>query len=401
MSEPPIRLREKAYAICRKALGAGHPRTLASYHDLADSHALAKDFGRARDLFKLVVAGRRKVLGPGHPDTAVSVFCLAFCVKVSKSARQARALLEQGLSDARQALGPGHPAVIKVASLLATLYWEQNDTESALKLKLSLLKEKRERLLPPGWPSPLAAALAEPCGEDEFSALSGGDPAARARLLGDSAQAAFAGVFMEAAIKIETYEFRRVDKLLTELQDLSLAEDPDSGGDADMAFMYAEAMCGLGAAVLALQTYGMVLNARTEALGPAHPDTVLTLLGLATAYSVSAQSISALKFTEFAWKELKKRKKPQWPDPVTEAAALEWLGELMLSLGDLAGFAAVLERLVSLTGKALGRGHRLTLRPATVLSVLHALNGDAAKALKYRKLSLEAERKLRGGGGKP
>ncbi|MDR3153448.1 MAG: tetratricopeptide repeat protein [Deltaproteobacteria bacterium] len=403
--------REEALAVRKKAFGAGHPSSLAALHDLAETHVQVEDFGRARDLLRRAVSGRRNSLGPGHPDTAASVAILALCEMECKSAGQALAHLKQGLSDARQALGPGHPSVRKSAAMLASLYWKHNDDKSVYELRLAMLAERRERLLSRGRPSPLAAALAEPCGDDEFSALSGGDQAARARLLGDSPQAAFADVFRSVALAIETCAFESVMEsgqfpfaARRPARQSALTEAGGKPGYSDgpeRDFRCGEALLGLGANSIAMHYHGEALKARAKAFGMAHPDTVFSLLAMAEASLAACDPSYSRTFAGNAWEALLKIGKPQRTDPETELAALERLAAVQMAAADLAGHAAVLERIVALLDKKLGRGHPRSLRHATALSVLHALNGDAAKARKYRKLSLEAQRRLRGGGGKP
>ncbi|MDR3152992.1 MAG: tetratricopeptide repeat protein [Deltaproteobacteria bacterium] len=396
--------REEALAIRKKAFGAGHPSSLSSLHDLAETHFQVEDFGRARDLIRRAASGRRNSLGPRHQDTAESVAILALCEMECKSAGQAIAVLEQGLSDASQALGPGHPAVRKSASFLASIYWKNNDDKSAYELRVSMLAKRRERLFPGGRQSPLAAALAEPCGDDEFRALSGGDPAARASLLGDSPQAAFAEVFRSAAFAIETRAFEsRLPPSAAgrPARPPALTEaggKPNVGGGPERDFMCGEALFGLGAIMIASHCHGEALKARVKALGIAHPDTVFSLLAMAEAFLAACDPIHARTFASLAWEALVPSGKPQWTDSETELAALERLAAIQMAAADLARHAAVLERLVYVLDKRLGRGHPRSLRHATALSVLHALNGDAAKARKYRELSLEAQRRLRGGG---
>jgi hypothetical protein len=394
-------LREEAYAIRRKAFGAGHPRSLASLHDLAAAHAQALNFGRARDLFRQAVSGRRKALGPGHPDTAESVIFLALCHMELQQLGRASEIMERGFSDARQALGPCHPAVIRAASMRASLFFLQGDCDGALKMRVALFNERWERLRPLGRLTSLAAAMSEPPGEDEFRALIGGETAARARLLGDSHQATFAEVFRAAALDVEIGEIKRDGKTRAELAAFMSAK----GGlrlssRPKVACKLGAAMCSMGAALLAATAYTMAVRANSKALGLAHPDTVFSALGLAAAHVIGCVLPDADRFAEYAWQALKKRGKPQWTDPELEIEALERVAAIKLASGDLAGHVAALERLVTLTVKACGRAHPRSQRHGAALSVLHALNGDAAKAERYRKLSLTAARTRHGGGGK-
>jgi tetratricopeptide (TPR) repeat protein len=402
MFDKAFPFREEALAIRTKAFGVGHPRSLASLHELAGAHAQAGDFGRARDLFRRAVSGRRKALGPGHPDTAESVISLALCHMKLRKIGLAREVMESGFSDARQALGPGHPAVIRAAAMQATLLFQQCDYDGAMEMRSALLNERWERLQPLGRLTSLASAMSEPPGEDEFRALVGGETAALARLLGDSPQAAFTELFRAAALAVETAEFKRAGKTIAEL----VALRPAKGGlrfsaDPEAACALGAAMCGMGAALLAVNAYKKAANAYSEALGMAHPDTVSSALGLASACVIGCELSEADRFAEHAWQTLKKRRKPQWADPEREMEALEKIAAIRLASGELAGHVAALERLVTLAVRAYGRGHPRSLRHATALSVLHALNGDAAKAERYRKLSLAGARNRRGGGRKP
>ncbi|MDR3154698.1 MAG: tetratricopeptide repeat protein [Deltaproteobacteria bacterium] len=386
-SEISLQVFDEAYVIRKKAFGEGDPRTLASIHDLAAAFLQKDDVRRGHDLLRQAVSGRRKRLGPGHPDTAESVVLLAVCHIKNKKLGQARSVMERGFSDARQALGPVHPVVVKSAAVLASILMLLGESVEAVNVKHALLNDRRERLRPGGLLTPLAAALSELCAEDEFRALSGGDQAARARLLGDSPQAAFAGVFREAAFAVETGLFDRAGRLFVELTEINAAAGRLYFSESlDTVFTYCDAMSAVGATLPASIAYREAREASSKASGFAFPDSVFFNLGLATMHLVGGEPPDADLFSGYAWQELKKRGKPRRADPARELEALERLAAIRLALGDLAGHAEVLERHVSLTVKALGRGHRRSWRPSIALSLLHALNGDAAKALKYREL---------------
>ena len=53
-------------------LGADHPDTLTSRHNLAAAYEAAGRLGEAIPLFEQTLADRERVLGPDHPDTLAS-----------------------------------------------------------------------------------------------------------------------------------------------------------------------------------------------------------------------------------------------------------------------------------------------------------------------------------------
>ena len=64
-------LKERALAICEKALGPEHPHTATSLNNLACLLQAQGDLAGARPLFERALAIYEKALGPEHPDTAM------------------------------------------------------------------------------------------------------------------------------------------------------------------------------------------------------------------------------------------------------------------------------------------------------------------------------------------
>ncbi|WP_415640918.1 tetratricopeptide repeat protein, partial [Skermania piniformis] len=60
-----------------RVLGADHPNTLASRHNLAYTYRSAGRLGEAIDLFEAVLTDSVRVLGADHPNTLASRHNLA------------------------------------------------------------------------------------------------------------------------------------------------------------------------------------------------------------------------------------------------------------------------------------------------------------------------------------
>ena len=119
---PPL---QRAYALRRDRLGAEHPDTLTSAHNVARDFRALGDYARARSLDEDTLASRRQILGEDHPDTLTSANWLARDLHALGENEQARTLYENTLTRRRRALGEDHPDTLTSANYLA-------DTLSAL-----------------------------------------------------------------------------------------------------------------------------------------------------------------------------------------------------------------------------------------------------------------------------
>src|SRR5262245_12953924 len=72
-----VKLAEETLGLAEKELGATHPSTLLSVHNLAALYDAQGRYSEAEPLYKLALEGREKMLGTEHPDTLRSANYLA------------------------------------------------------------------------------------------------------------------------------------------------------------------------------------------------------------------------------------------------------------------------------------------------------------------------------------
>jgi Tetratricopeptide repeat len=70
--EEAIPLQERTLADSERVLGADHPDTLTSRHNLAGAYQAAGRLEEAIPLYERTLADRERVLGADHPDTLTS-----------------------------------------------------------------------------------------------------------------------------------------------------------------------------------------------------------------------------------------------------------------------------------------------------------------------------------------
>ena len=68
---------ESVLAARTRLLGAEHPDTLRTAHDLADTLYAQGDYAGARARYEAVLAARTRLLGAEHPDTLATAHNLA------------------------------------------------------------------------------------------------------------------------------------------------------------------------------------------------------------------------------------------------------------------------------------------------------------------------------------
>ena len=78
----PSRCIQRALAANERILGANHPETLRSVHNLAELYRSKGDDASAEPLLKRALAGNEKTLGADHPETLRSVHGLGAAIPV-------------------------------------------------------------------------------------------------------------------------------------------------------------------------------------------------------------------------------------------------------------------------------------------------------------------------------
>jgi hypothetical protein len=103
-----VRYWQQQHAAARHHLGADHPDTLTTRHELAYWQGETGDAAGAATAFELLLADRLRMLGPDHPDTLTTRHELAWCRGAAGDATRAAAEYEQLLADRLRILGADH-----------------------------------------------------------------------------------------------------------------------------------------------------------------------------------------------------------------------------------------------------------------------------------------------------
>jgi tetratricopeptide (TPR) repeat protein len=137
-------LREKALALCRRALGEDHPETAQSYLSLAISLDGQEKYAEARPLYEKALAVRRKALGELHPDTAAAYHNLGFNLSSQGRYAEAQPLHEKALAVCRDVLGEQDTHTATAYGDLATNLDDQGKHTAAEPLHRKGLAIKRK-----------------------------------------------------------------------------------------------------------------------------------------------------------------------------------------------------------------------------------------------------------------
>ena len=143
---PARALFERAHQLRRDTLGADHPDTLASAHNLAFDLRALGEYQQARDLDEDTLTRRRQILGEEHPDTLISASSLAGDLHELGDYQQARELNENTLTRSRQVLGEDHLTTLTSASSLARDLRALGECQQARDLEEDTLTRKRRVL---------------------------------------------------------------------------------------------------------------------------------------------------------------------------------------------------------------------------------------------------------------
>ncbi|MCB5265020.1 MAG: tetratricopeptide repeat protein [Candidatus Cloacimonetes bacterium] len=115
----------KALQIRESVLGAGHPDTADSLHNLANLYQAQGQYAKAEPLYLQALQIRELVLGREHADTATTLNNLAVFYQAQGRYDKAEPLHLRALKIKEQILGAEHPNTAYSLGNLANLYWAQ------------------------------------------------------------------------------------------------------------------------------------------------------------------------------------------------------------------------------------------------------------------------------------
>lgn len=143
-----LQLTEEVVALHKSKLGADHPDTLTSMHNLAIDYSEAGRRDEALQLTEEVVALRKSKLGADHPDTLRSMHNLAILYSEAGRRDEALQLMEEVVALRKSKLGADHLDTLKSDRLLAHL---SQEPEEPTRVDGTQNIPKRPRLKLPRW----------------------------------------------------------------------------------------------------------------------------------------------------------------------------------------------------------------------------------------------------------
>ncbi len=129
-------------------LGAEHPHTLFSHHDLGVAYWCAGRYAEAIETLERVIWLREIRLGPFHAETIHSPNRLADALRAAGRHAAAIALQEETLRLGQDALGPDHPYTLHGLDILASAYEAVGRWDEAERLLCLLVTRRRQRNAP-------------------------------------------------------------------------------------------------------------------------------------------------------------------------------------------------------------------------------------------------------------
>ena len=323
-------------------LGADHPDTLSSQHDLASAYWSAGRLDQAIALFERTLADREQVLGADHPDTLSSQHDLASAYQAAGRLDQAIALFERTLADREQVLGADHPDTLSSQHDLASAYQAAGRLGHAIALYDST-RAGRERVLGADHPDTVTS----------WHGLAG---------------AYLAAGWLDQAIAI--YE-----RTLADRERVLGADHLDTLiSRYDLAFAYQAA----GRLDQAIALFERTLADRERVLGADHLHTLTSRHGLAFAYQAAGRLAEAISLFE---RTLAGRERVLGADHLQTLACRNNLASAYQAAGRLDQAIALSERTLADCERALGADHSFTLTSRNDLAYTYSKAGRLDQAI--------------------
>ena len=117
-----IAIYEPLLADRERILGAEHPDTLSTRHNLAFAYQAAGRVAEAIAIFEPLLADSERILGAEHPDTLATRHNLAGAYRAAGRVDEAIAIYEPLLAERERILGPAHPSTLTTRNNLAGAY---------------------------------------------------------------------------------------------------------------------------------------------------------------------------------------------------------------------------------------------------------------------------------------
>ena len=304
-----IQIAEPLLAEQERVLGADHPDTLTTRHNLANAYRDAGRTAEAITMHEQTLADRKRLLGVDHPDTIATRNNLANAYRAAGRTAEAITLFEQALADRERLLGVDHPDTLATRYYLANAYRDAGRTAEAITMHEQTLAD-RERLLGVDHPYTIATrnnlsnAYRDACRTAEAITMLEQTRADRERVLGAdhpdtmATRHNLALAYGDAGRTAEAITMH--EQALADRERLLGPDHPYTlASRHNLAVAYQEA----GRIDEAIALDELTLAARERILGPDHPDILATRSNLAVDYQAAGRTDQARDLN------------PQPPDP--------------------------------------------------------------------------------------
>ncbi len=151
-----IQQHERVLVLNQAKLGANHPNTLRSRHNLASAYLGAGRIAEAIRLLEETLKQREAKFGADHLDTLASRNALSNAYSSAGRTAEAIRLHERNLKQAETKFGADHPNTLISRNNLAAAYLSAGRTADAIRLHQQTLKQ-REAMLGTDHPSTLSS----------------------------------------------------------------------------------------------------------------------------------------------------------------------------------------------------------------------------------------------------
>ncbi|KAH8833306.1 hypothetical protein DL96DRAFT_720121 [Flagelloscypha sp. PMI_526] len=299
-----LELKEQVVELTKQILGHEHPHTLSSMHILAQTYSDLGLHSLALGLQEHVFELRKRILGLEHPHTLSGMHDLAQTYSYLGRHSEALELKEQVVELTKRILGHEHPHTLSSMHILAQTYSDLGQHSEALRLQEQVV-ELRKRISGPEHPHTLSSMhyLAQTCSDlgrhSEALALKEQVVGLRNRILGPEHPHTLSSMHNLARTYSDLGQHSEALKLKEQVVKLrkriSGPEHPDMLSSMhNLAITYSD----LGRHSEALELKEQVVELRKRISGPEHPHTLTSMQNLAATYSDLSRHFEALVLTK-------------------------------------------------------------------------------------------------------
>ena len=291
------KLARETVETCRQVLGRENPQTMRSMNLLANALLFEGRYAEAERIYREELAIQRRVLGPEHQRTLIALANLAMAVYEQDRYPEAERLFREAFDGQRRVLGAEHPDTLRTQFYLARALREEG-REAEAEASYRELVDIRRRVLGPEHPHTVLAMIE------------------LARILEQEGRFTEEERLQREALDID----RRVlgpehPNTLTAAQLLAQALDREGWNSNDGRYAngrYAEAE----------KLEREVMEAQRRVLGPEHPQTLSTILLLASTLQHESRYTEAEKLERDALEVQRRVLGPEHVDTLVTMSAL-------------------------------------------------------------------------------